>query len=1146
MHNNRLATLAGIAMLGMCFTAHVVAFNASRYATNSKLASGKWVKIEIATNGVHELTTAELAQMGFSNPANVRVYGSGGHMIDERLDGTAPDDLVKVPVARYGDKICFYGKGPVAFNMLTTGSSPRYYRTINPYSEHGYYFLTESEESEETIKIVEASLKGSTTQTSSYDYFYHEQELFSGAHSGKDLLGEPFGDNGITLNYTLNGLVENSSPIVVTTSVGALCNKRLNIAGELIVNGTTTAINFPTSINAINPPSTDIVKYNVASPYAATTPKQVNEKGKLRIYMSSNEGLRWVRLDYAILTYQRKNTSKNATNGQFRMGFKSLHPTDKIELNDTARNLVVWNIDNEASPVRYDCASTTNQEGEPVKAFTPGIEKPWSQFIAFDPGSTLLKITGFETVSTQNLHALETPDMVIVTNSKLMRQAERIAKLHRTNDNFVVHVIDQEQIFNEFSSGTQDAMAVRLMNKMFYDRNRNKFKYLLMFGTGSYDNRGITANRPNRVITYQSNNSNDETFSFVTDDFFGYLEDNSGVDITACMLQLGVGRIPSRNIAEAKSDVDKLINYVNNPDYGVWRNQALLTADTKDHGLHMFQAEGIGLMLDNELELGFVQDKSYVEFFQKASDLEEPGVEQEAKTAFDAKRHLKEALNRGQYFCTYVGHAGPVSLTKTSHMWTINDVNNVNYEHLPIVSTACCDVARYDSDTEGIAEKMFHKKNGGAIALLASSRAAFATGNDILNRAFVKALFKSSNPYTRLGDAYKEAKQSFGKSTNYNKMQFLLLGDPAMQINYPKPLFKLSSINKTTINNDSEICQMQPIEIVAHVMLPDGLTVNTSFNGDAYLSIYDKEIYFGTVTSTVHVQTVNRPINRARNLLTQVKGRVVNGTFKTSAILPLNFTANGNYGLLSLYAHRDNSDEMVNGNYSKLIIKPYNNTLAISDVTAPTINSIYFNEQADAAENTVIQSNSTLYINVTDDNSLNVQSVSIGTGMTLQLDGGQQSYNDINACAILENNGKEMNVAYPMTNMAPGNHTLTYTVQDVAGNTASKTIAFSVTQTGNVQLFAEENPVIDQISFNIEKEFDNDIDMTIKVTTAGGQLLWSKKTSNFPVTWNLIDNNGHKLPPGMYKFFGTYETAGQWGGTNINKLIILENHKNNL
>ena len=89
------------------------AFSASKYATSSRLATGKWVKIQVNEDGMYQITSEELAQMGFSDPQSVRIYGEGGHPINEHLNGSATDDLKQIPVLRVKDKLSFYACGPV-------------------------------------------------------------------------------------------------------------------------------------------------------------------------------------------------------------------------------------------------------------------------------------------------------------------------------------------------------------------------------------------------------------------------------------------------------------------------------------------------------------------------------------------------------------------------------------------------------------------------------------------------------------------------------------------------------------------------------------------------------------------------------------------------------------------------------------------------------------------------------------------------------------------------------------------------------------------------------------------------------------------------------------------------------------------------
>lgn len=1156
MRKSRLTSF--LAVVAMCFgiTQSAMAFSTSHYATTSKLASGKWVKIKVTNTGVYEITADELMEMGFSSPENVRIYGSGGQLISEVLNGDAPDDLVKVPVWRSADKICFYAKGTVRFKLDDSRSSkPRYGRIINPYATAGYYFICEGS-GDDSVKKVAIKTAGANARATSLDYYYHEKEEMSAGYTGKSLLGERITESANSFDFETPGIVPGTS-VTVSPCVAARIAREGSgysnsgyLSTYVETGGVTDTLKFTTTASAIRYSETALIFYNSTNPSATFVPNEGADKGKLKFSIStpSDLALKWARLDWFTLTYAHANDFANAANGQLRMGFNKLAATDRIELPNLSDGIVVWNIDNEANPVEYQYADFTAADGSTVKAFTPGFNKDWAQFVAFNPQATLYKISGYESVDNQNIHGVSTPDMVIVSSKELKPQAERVAEMHRAKDGFTVHVFDQQEVFNEFSSGTPDAMAIRLMNKMFYDRNPQRFKYLLMFGCGSFDNRGITTNKKNRLITYQSDNSNDENNSYVSDDFFGVLADNTGYNITNEALKIGIGRIPSATEAEAKSDVDKLLTYVNDPDYGVWRNNALISSDEGDSNKHLFQAAGINDMISTDINTGLFVDKAYVDLFPNATTTSEPGVALSQLTALEARRHITEALKKGQYFYTYVGHAGTISYTKLRHMWTMTEAQTTEYEHLPIFTTACCDVARYDSDERGIAEVQFHKKNGGAIALFTTPRSVFSDNNDKLNRAWVQAMFsyETKQEMPRLGDIYLQAKQVFGTNSVPDKVKFLLLGDPAMSVNYPKPLFKITEINGVAITDNAivKVRPMQELKVKAQVTTLNG-NIDSEFNGDAVLTLYDQERFYKDITSTFNSKSTTRKVYYPRNQIAQVNGRVVNGLFEGTLLVPRYVEALWEKGLVSVYAHQDNSTHMVNGQNTQVEIQPYSAeaTANVVDTSAPVIEKMYFNEENSFAEGAYISANSTLHIVATDDVALSNMTVGIGNAMTLKLDGGKETYREVQSHASLTDGGKRMEIALPMTGITTGRHQLTYTVHDAAGNEASRTINFLVGAASKVSLYTDEIPAIDKATFHIESELNDAPTVTLKVTDASGNLVWTKTTSEFPLAWDLKDKNGNKLAPGLYRYFGTYQSPTEYGGTEISKLIVIDNYK---
>ena len=1138
--------VACFVMMALLCASHAGAFDASVYATQSKLATGKWVKISIPDNGVYEITYNELREMGFTNPGQVHVYGVGGNRISEKLTGSAVDDLTQVPILRTSDKICFYGNGPVAFSLSDYSSNPHFTRIFNPYSQVGCYFLTQENKPDLTPGERTASpVDEYVDNPLSLGYFFHEYELTSLTSSGKEMLGEDFSRQPVFIDYYLPHLAD--STIIVQSTIAAYTDATAFAGSVLHSGGVADTTSYTQASARIYQPS-DNVYYNFASPYAKQKLIKPAERGQYEpiITISNAAGTAsMARLDYFILTYTHENILADAADNQLLMGYGITRGKDRFMLPNAPSSTVVWYLGNTNNPMVVPTTPYNDAAGEGLSFFSTPISR--SMYVAFDPNKTLKKISGYKSVENQNLHGMQVPDFLIITTDAYLDQANRLADLHRAVDGIDVAVVTQEQVFNEFSSGTRDAMAYRLMSKMLYDRDSNKFKNLLLLGTGSFDNRELMGLHPDDLLTYQSDNSHAENNSFTSDDFFGLLDDNSGTSVTGDKLRIGVGRITCTDAEEARSDVDKIVEYYANPDYGVWRNNTLVMSDSPDQGIYMFQGQGYQNQIDNALNTGMHVNTVHNSMYPRSTM--EPTFVVKRKTATEAKRMMSNYLKAGTYFASYVGHAGPSSFTKQNRMWITGDVARTYYPHYPIFTTVCCDVAHFDNDTRGIAELMFHKRDGGAIALLTSSRMVFASQNDKLNQYFINALFSydSKGVMPTLGEAYKESKLGF-TSANANKMSFFLLGDPAIKINYPISRFNITSVNGTDMTG-TQTAQISPLtrfEVKAQVVDAEG-NIDTGFNGDATVSLYDKEELFTTLSFSNSSNTEEREIYVDRPKLAEVTGRVVNGMFSGTMIAPritMGHSNDTSMMLIRVYAHKDNSDYMVNGFTKKVMMMSYDASTAINDTEAPVITAMYMNDAATFTDGSVVAPNSMLYINVSDNEGISMQPNSVANTMKLQLDGGKQSYEDVVCYATVDDGGKRVNIEFPLSNLTVGLHTLTYIVSDMLGNHASRTISFVVGQESAAEITADKMPAIlgsdDNVTFDVKTEMSVLPDMTIRITDALGRLVWMTNASSFPVIWNMKDMNGNKVPAGLYRYFGTYNDGVNYGGTSIKNLIVLE------
>ena len=208
----------------------------SRYASESVLNSGKWVKIQVAEDGIYKLTAADLKKMGFSNLDKVAVYGYGGWPLDEDFSTTYIDDVPEVAVWRGADYLLFYGKGPRKWEYSFSDKS--FIHTNNPYSNYGYYFVTEKETAGRTMEKA-ASAAGATLQVTTFDdYVLHEEELVSVNSSGRELYGESF-TSTLSRDFTISvpGITNDEGKATLSFISRGNGTITMNVDGNALISG---------------------------------------------------------------------------------------------------------------------------------------------------------------------------------------------------------------------------------------------------------------------------------------------------------------------------------------------------------------------------------------------------------------------------------------------------------------------------------------------------------------------------------------------------------------------------------------------------------------------------------------------------------------------------------------------------------------------------------------------------------------------------------------------------------------------------------------------------------------------------------------------------------------------------------------------
>ena len=513
-------------------------------------------------------------------------------------------------------------------------------------------------------------------------------------------------------------------------------------------------------------------------------------------------------------------------------------------------------------------------------------------------------------VAPQQLHADDAADMVIIVPASglLIEQAERLAQLHRDHDQLRVRVVRADQLYNEFSSGTPDVAAYRRYLKMLYDNAATEAdmpRFLILFGDAAYDNRLVTSdfsqlNADDLLLCYESENSVSSTACYVSDDFFGYLDDGEGADIIKTdKVDVAVGRLPVRTAEEAKSVVDKIESYRSNAEAGAWQNILCFMGDDGNANMHMNDADAVAEMILEQWPDYNVKKIQWDAYERTINGL--------GNCYPDVTRLILQQMREGALLMNYSGHGGPTVLSHENVVF-LSDFKAPTSLRLPLWFTASCEVAPFDGFTENIAEQALFNSNGGAIAFVGTTRTVYALHNRSLNMAFTKHLFELEGGRARpIGEALRQAKndQVLGpKKTQLqagiNKLHFVLMGDPALRLPLPTAHVVIDSINGQSVGSGLHyLTAGDTASVAGHI---EG---NSQFSGVATLTVKDA---LQTITCRMNPldasEMPRKPLVYTDRPSTLFVGSdsIIDGRFRIAFAVPKDISYSDDTGLMLVHA----------------------------------------------------------------------------------------------------------------------------------------------------------------------------------------------------------------------------------------------------
>lgn len=1128
---------------------------AQAYASNSVLSSGTWYKVSVASTGVYKLDYDFLkTKCGFdlaSTPASsIAVFGNGGGMVPDRNAAARLDDLQENPTyiadnngnnkIDQGDYILFYAQGPDSWSYDT--AAQRFVYSKNLYSDNIFYYVTPDKGTGKRIPAVSVPGPGVRTIYQFDDYAAHQSDKYNLLHSGKLWLGDRMSTLSptATVSFSMPNVVS-SVPVKLYSYAAATSAYAstiyVSVNGQNLLAHSCTGIGSPDYPDAYHTDNGNNFTYPKTASFTAPS------SNFDLTYTFSNPDANGNSFGYIYNVTINATRSLNFT-GTF-MPFRSLAsvgagPTT-FSFASTTPGMHVWDV--------TDITAIQDIQGSGFNftANTPTLR----EFAAVDVNGSFSTPTPVGSVANQNLHAIGQPAMLIITPDDLLNASNDLAAWHSQTDHLSVKVVTLAQVYNEFGSGRPDISAIRDFVRMVYDKagtDSTKLpQYLLLMGDGSFDPKDRTPDNNNQFPTYQSLESYNILASYVTDDYFGCLDDSEGGDMNDSnqMLDISIGRIPAADESEASAMVSKIKLYKSTSTLASWRNATTFVGDEPWGGAVGVPFEEEANKLGEIIRINypaFNVDKIICDAYQRVST---PGGFRYP----DVNTAILNRINTGTLVISYTGHGG-INNWANARIFNVSDIQNLqNKEKLPLFVTATCDFSRFDDPANKTAgEYLMTNAQGGAIGMVTTVRPVYQDPNSALQEAMFPFLFTMyHNRRPTIGEAMTETKNIVIHNYSYyttNTREFVLLGDPALTLDYPQYNVVTTAVDNVPVGQPHDTLKALKYVTISGEVRDANNNRLTSFNGSCFPLVFDKLTTFKTLQNESDYPL--KIYNTYKNSIFKGQCSVTNGSFSFSFIVPKDINYAVGDGRISYYASNGSTD--ANGYQNDIVIGGAADT-TLSDKDGPKI-KLYMNDEK-FVYGGITDPNPKLLAELWDTSGINTTGNGLGHDLTAVLDADTKNpvvLNDYYQSAL--NNFRRGTVSYPYSSLSDGPHTLKVKAWDILNNSAEDNTEFIVEASAKLALkhvYNYPNPFTTKTEFMFEHNRPGqELKVQVQIYSVSGHLVKTIQedivASGYRVDdlrWDGLDDYGDKIGKGVYIY--KIHVKDQQGNTadQFQKLVVL-------
>ncbi len=1086
-------------------------------AQSSVLSSGEWYKFAVEKTGVYRISFDLLKKAGIDpakiNPRHLKMFGLRGGMLPQPNEILRPNDLIENAIfvsgeadGRFdkGDYILFYAEDAdkVSFDV----SRDIFAYENNLYSDYNYYFLNTSGDDGMRISGSE-NVAGDFPIVNTFDDFaYHEKDEYNVERSGREWFGEKFGPTPFqTISFNIPGITAGSAVTVVSDVMG---QSYTEASFRLYWNNVAFAEQkIPPIPNG---------RYSVKGLHRRDTitaeASAVNASGRitqeLKYDFVKGTGFSQGFLDFILVSVTRDLSLYN-NQTIFSSKASLANAISTFQITNVPETAAIWDV---SDP--YNVRSQDFSLKATVGTFSSSTSelKKWIVFNSSVPEPAFVS-----RVANQDLLALSTPNLLIITHPDFKEEAVRLAVHRQAFSNWSVAVVTTEQVFNQFSGGRQDVTAIRDLAKFLYDKNPSALKSILLFGKGSYDYKDRLDNNTNFVPTYESRNSLHPLQTYSSDDYFAFLENNEGAweesPAEGHTLDVGVGRLPVASSEQARNVVDKIIDYdTNKKTLGAWRKKIVFVADDGNSdddftSLHQYQADQLATDIETNYP-AFDAQRIFMGSYKK-------NVQPNGETVPGMEDDIKRSFDQGALIINFTGHGSEVIWTD-ERIFTEKTIDGLSNDRYPFLVTATCEFGRQDDPLQiSSAERSVTKKNSGTIGLVTTARPVNATTNFNLNEAFYDALLTGTpEGYATTGEVFRQTKNN--STSGVSNRNFSLIGDPSMVLALPEYSIEVTAV-KTAAGSDT-LKALSTVVTKGKVLGADGQKF-ASFEGLVEATLFDKEEEFVTIGKN------DPPFRYSQwdNAVFRGRATVRDGAFEFSFVMPKNIAYQVGRGKFSFYAFDPDTGADAKGVYSNAI--GGSETNPAGDAVAPQIQ--LFIGDTTFVNGGVATPDTYLIARFQDENGINISGYGIGNSIIAQLDNDAKTFvlNDYYVADV--DTYRRGSIRFPILGLTPGKHTLTVKAWDVYNNPAEATIEFIVTdgeelvieRFGNYPNPFQQNTML---FFNHNRSGD-DLRAQLFIYSQVGELVTSAEIfipgSEYHVNLmelNTFGESGKKLSPGLY------------------------------